>query len=45
MILRPQTRLNYLTDNDGDTGSWLNMPYFGGESQTDRYALYDGQAI
>ena len=39
--LRPQqTQLL----NKEDVGSWLNMPYFGGES-TDRYALYDGQVL
>ena len=39
--LRPQqTKLI----DDNDCGSWLNMPYFGGES-TDRYALYDGQVL
>ena len=39
--LRPQqTKLI----NKEDVGSWLNMPYFGG-SQTDRYALYDGEVL
>jgi hypothetical protein len=28
----------------GDTGNWLNMPYFKGE-ETDRYAIYDGKAL
>ena len=28
----------------GDTGNWLNMPYFNG-SETDRYAIYNGKAI
>ena len=28
----------------GDTGNWLNMPYFNGE-ETDRYAIYDGKAL
>ena len=39
--LRPQqTKLL----NKEDVGSWLNMPYFGGE-QSDRYALYDGEVL
>jgi len=39
--LRPQqTQLL----NKEDVGSWLNMPYFGGE-QSDRYALYDGEVL
>ena len=39
--LRPQqTKLL----NKEDVGSWLNMPYFGGE-QSDRYALYDGKVL
>jgi len=39
--LRPQqTQLI----NEDDVGSWLNMPYFGGDD-TDRYALYDGKAL
>ena len=39
--LRPQqTKLL----NEEDVGSWLNMPYFGGE-QSDRYALYDGEVL
>ena len=39
--LRPQqTKLL----NKEDVGSWLNMPYFGGD-ETDRYALYDGKAL
>ena len=39
--LRPQqTKLI----NKEDVGSWLNMPYFGGD-QTDRYALYDGEVL
>ena len=39
--LRPQqTQLL----NKEDVGSWLNMPYFGGE-QSDRYAIYDGEVL
>ena len=39
--LRPQqTKLL----NKEDVGSWLNMPYFGGE-QSDRYAIYDGEVL
>jgi len=39
--LRPQqTQLL----NKEDVGSWLNMPYFGGE-QSDRYALYNGEVL
>ena len=39
--LRPQQ--NKLLNKE-DVGSWLNMPYFGGE-QSDRYALYDGEVL
>jgi hypothetical protein len=28
-----------------DVGNWLNMPYFNGETTTDRYAVYDGQSL
>jgi hypothetical protein len=39
--LRPQQ--SKLLD-EKDVGSWLNMPYFGGD-ETDRYAVYDGKAL
>ena len=39
--LRPQ-QTKLLDEND--VGSWLNMPYFGGD-ESDRYAVYDGKAL
>jgi hypothetical protein len=32
---------SFIHADKGDTGNWLNLPYFGGESST-RYALKDG---
>ena len=43
-LLAAYLNASYELLNEEDVGSWLNMPYFGG-NQTDRYALYDGEVL